>query len=58
MAAAEPRQRHPAARPQPEPRDRLLAIGRAGRQMPALRADPRRQHEAIQPDHTHAEKAR
>ena len=39
MAAEQPRHRHPSAGPQAKAPDRLLGIGRAGRQVPALEAD-------------------
>ena len=51
LAAQQPRQRHPAAAPQAETFDRLVAIDRAGRQMPAVVADQRRQRVPIDPDH-------
>ena len=50
LAAQQPRQRHPAARPQTETRDGLVGIHRAGGQMPALVADQRRQRVAVDPD--------
>src|SRR5262245_52433709 len=50
MAAEEPRQRHPAARPQAEAPDRLIGVLRAGRQVPALKADQGREGVAIDSD--------
>src|SRR5262249_4639745 len=50
MTAAEPRQRHPAARPQTEAADRLIRVGRAGRQMPAIEPDQCRNAMAVSLD--------
>ncbi len=50
LAAQQPRQRHPAAAPQSEPLDRLVAIDRTGRQMAAIVADQRRQRVPVDPD--------
>ena len=50
LAAQQPRQRHPAAAPQPETLDRLVAIDRTGRQMAAVVADQRRQRVPVDPD--------
>src|SRR5262249_28391876 len=47
MTAAEPRQRHPAAWPQTETADRLIRVGRAGRQMPAIESDQCRNAMAV-----------
>src|SRR4051812_37710507 len=43
MTPGEPRKRHPAAGPEAVPSDRLVGIGRAGRQMPAMKAQERRE---------------
>src|SRR5207244_12611705 len=50
MAAQQPRQRHPAAGPQAKPADRLVGVFRAGRQVPAMPADQRREGVAIDLD--------
>src|SRR5262249_23070414 len=50
MTAAEPRQRHPAAWPQTETADRLIRVGRAGRQMPAIEPDQCRNAMAVNLD--------
>src|SRR5215813_15138758 len=50
MTAAEPRQRHPAACPQPEAADRLIGVGRAGRQMAAIEPDQCRNAMAVKLD--------
>src|SRR5262252_9669350 len=50
MTAAEPRQRHPAARPQTEAADRLVGVGRAGRQMTAIEPDQCRNAMAVKLD--------
>ncbi len=55
IAAKQSRERHPAAGPQPEPFDRLVAIDRAGRQVPAIVADQRRERVAVEPDQCAAE---
>jgi hypothetical protein len=51
LAAQQPRQRHPSAAPKTKAFDRFVGIGRAGRQMPAVVADQRRQRVPIEPDH-------
>jgi len=51
VAAREPRQRHPRAGPESKSVERLIGIGRAGRQVPAIVADQRRQRVPIEPDH-------
>ena len=50
LAAQQPRQRHPAAGPQSETLDRLVAIDRTGRQMAAVVTDQRRQRVPVDPD--------
>src|SRR6516162_7425962 len=50
MTAAEPRQRHPAACPQTEAADRLVGVGRAGRQMAAIEPDQCRNAMAVKLD--------
>ena len=50
LAAQQPRQGHPAATPQSEALDRLVAIDRTGRQMAAIEPDQRRQRVTIDPD--------
>jgi hypothetical protein len=51
LAAQQPRQRHPPSVPQAETLDRLIGINRAGRQMPAVVTDQRRQSVPVNPDH-------
>src|SRR5690349_2013234 len=58
MATANSRQRHPAAGPQAEARDRLLGIVRASRQMAAARAHQPRQRVLIGSDQAAPEQAR
>jgi hypothetical protein len=50
MTTAQSRQRHPSACPQSEPADRLVGIIGTGRQMPAVRTDQWREHDAIKCD--------
>jgi len=50
LAAQQPRQGHPSAAPQTEALDRLIAIARTGRQMPAVVTDQRRQRMPVNPD--------
>jgi hypothetical protein len=50
LAAQQPRQRHPAAGPQSESLDRLVAIDRAGRKVAAVITDQRRQRVSVDPD--------
>ena len=50
MTAAQPRQCHPSSGPQSEAADRLVGIGRAGRQMAAVKPDQRRESVAIDAD--------
>ncbi len=47
LAARQPRERHPAAGPQPVAVERLVGIFRAGRQVAAVEADQRRERVAI-----------
>ncbi len=47
MAAAKPGNAHPASRPNPVPRDRLIHIGRTGWQVPAMVPGNRGQSELI-----------
>ena len=47
MTAAQPRQNHPAAGPEPVAIERLVGIVGAGRQVPALKADQCREAVAI-----------
>src|SRR5579885_889434 len=58
MTAHDARERHPSAGPQAEARDRLVAVFRACRQMPAAPADQWRKRVAIDPDQPAAETAR
>jgi hypothetical protein len=51
LATQQPRQGHPAAAPESEPLDRFVAIDRAGRQMPAVVTDQRRERVPVNPDH-------
>ena len=57
MTAAEPRERHPASRPQAEASDRLLGVIRAGRQMPAVKPGQQRKPVAIEFDQSPREEA-
>ena len=50
MAAGEPRQRHPPARPQAEAIERLVGVGRAGGQVTAIESDQGREGMAIELD--------
>jgi hypothetical protein len=50
VTATEPRQRHPAAYPQTKTADRLIGVIRAGRQMPAVEPDHRRNGVAVDLD--------
>ena len=50
LAAQQPREGHPAARPQAIAVDRLVGVVRAGRQMPAMKTDQRRERVAIRLD--------
>src|SRR5882672_3682153 len=47
MAAAEPRQRHPAARPQAEAVERFVGVAGAGRQMAAVESHQRGKRIAV-----------
>src|SRR5690348_5186101 len=47
MAAEQPRHRHPAARPEPEPRECLIGVLRAGGDVPAMEPDQGRESDAI-----------
>ena len=51
LTAQQPRQRHPSAGPQSETPDRFIGIDRAGRQMPAVVPDQRRERVPVEPDH-------
>ena len=50
MTAADPRDPHPAARPEAVAQDRLVGISRAARQISALAADERGQRQLIEAD--------
>src|SRR5262249_2851745 len=58
MAAQEPRQGHPAAGPQAETIQCRIGIFRAAWQMPAAKADQRRQRVAVERDEATPEQAR
>jgi hypothetical protein len=58
MAAQQSRQSHPAAGPQAEALDRLVSIVRAGRQVPAIETNKRRERVAIDFDQAPAGEAR
>ena len=50
LAAQQPRQGHPSSAPQPKALDRLVGIGRTGRQVPAVVANQRREGVPVNPD--------
>src|SRR5690606_31905917 len=56
MASENARHRHPAARPQAEAADGFVGIFRAAWQMPAARAEQRRQRVAVNSDQPATEK--
>ncbi len=58
LAAQKPRQRDPCAGPQSEAVERLVGIMRAGRQVPAAKADHRRQRIAVNLNETAPGEAR
>jgi len=57
MTAAEPGERHPAAGPETMARERLVAIFRAARQMPAGPPDQERKAVAVKLDQAAAKEA-
>jgi len=57
LAAQQSRQSHPATGPKPVTLDRLVSIVRAGRQMPAVESDQRRERIAVRLDQTAAGKS-
>ena len=58
LAAQQPREGHPAARPKAIAVDRLVGIVRAGRQVPAIETNKRRERVAIDFDQAPAGEAR